>query len=108
MDWKVILPQQVTKVISGNASPEFPDRIQNLDEWMEELERNPEMIDKKSHILYQLPEMFNYHDASLNHDDTEVRKVKGKYKYFVWRNQEGLAWWDLEDQVNTSIITFMY
>jgi len=39
MSWKANAPQRITKVISGKAQPEYPDRIlrhSNLDEWMEE------------------------------------------------------------------------
>jgi len=39
MGWKTNAPQKITKVISGKAQPEYPDRIlrhSNLDEWMEE------------------------------------------------------------------------
>ena len=75
---------------------------------MEELERNPEMVGEKSIKLFQLPEIFNYHDPTHPmHDSTEVRKVRGEYKYFVWQNKSGLAWWNLDDQVNTKIINVM-
>ena len=39
MGWKTNTPQRITKVISGKAQPEYPDRIlrhSNLDEWMVE------------------------------------------------------------------------
>ena len=39
MGWKTNSPQRITKVISGKAQPEYPDRIlrhSNLDEWMVE------------------------------------------------------------------------
>ncbi len=52
MGWKVDLPQQVTQVISGNASPEFPDRIQNLDEWMVENEVFSHAIINRNRIRY--------------------------------------------------------
>ena len=39
MDWDVNTPERITRVISGVAQPEYPDRIlrtTTLDEWMEE------------------------------------------------------------------------
>ena len=39
MGWNVNYPQKITRVISGKAQPEYPDRIvrnSNLDEWMKE------------------------------------------------------------------------
>ena len=39
MNWEVAYPQNITQVISGQAQPEYPDRIlrnSSLDEWMEE------------------------------------------------------------------------
>ena len=39
MDWDVNTPEQITKVIRGEAQPEYPDKIlrkTTLDQWMEE------------------------------------------------------------------------
>ena len=41
MDWNVTYPKIITQVISGQAQPEYPDRIlrdSTLDEWMEKNE----------------------------------------------------------------------
>ena len=77
---------------------------------MEELEQNPGWIEERTIELHELPEIFNYDVLSLNRENTEVRKVRNEYKYIVWQNKErhAVAWWDLQEQVNTHVISVMW
>jgi hypothetical protein len=62
MNWEVAYPQKITQVISGQAQPEYPDRIlrnSSLDEWMEENEVFSHAITFRNTIRYTTGIRFN-------------------------------------------------
>lgn len=55
MGWKINSPQKITRMISGNAQPEYPDRIlknTNLDNWLIENEVFSHAITFRNTIRY--------------------------------------------------------
>ena len=55
MDWNVTYPKIITQVISGQAQPEYPDRIlrdSTLDEWMEKNEVFSHAVTFRNTIRY--------------------------------------------------------